>query len=94
MRQSFEHVHKVMRQNNGLSVKDFRKQFNVLDTMRNLDLSLRINFKWCLQKTVSLLFISETQSESTPESDETGYVIEEIVDFVKQLNLEVDNIDS
>lgn len=31
---SFTHLHEAMKQNNELSVKDFWKQFNVLDAVR------------------------------------------------------------
>ncbi|XP_023242991.1 tigger transposable element-derived protein 1-like [Centruroides sculpturatus] len=63
-RRSFAHLHGAMRQNNELSVKDFWKQFNVLDA-----------------------------AESVLETDEIGNVIEEVIDFARQINLEVDSDD-
>ncbi|GFV56500.1 hypothetical protein TNCV_2276381 [Trichonephila clavipes] len=38
-------------------------------------------------------FIAETEAESVSENDETGNVIEEVVDFNRQINLEVDSDD-
>ncbi|GFW57715.1 hypothetical protein TNCV_2926341 [Trichonephila clavipes] len=37
--------------------------------------------------------ITETQAESVPVSEEIGCLIEEVVDFAKQINLDVDSDD-
>ncbi|GFX19022.1 hypothetical protein TNCV_323271 [Trichonephila clavipes] len=39
------------------------------------------------------IFITETDVESVPESDEMGNLIEEVVNLARQINLEVDRDD-
>ncbi|XP_023220465.1 tigger transposable element-derived protein 1-like [Centruroides sculpturatus] len=81
-RRSFAHLHEAMRQNNELFVKDFWKQFNVLDAERIIGQS----WNEVSQKTLN-------EAESVPEPDEIGNVIEEVVDLARQINLEVDSDD-
>ncbi|GFT93041.1 hypothetical protein TNCV_2715531 [Trichonephila clavipes] len=40
------------------------------------------------------IFISETQAQSLPQPDDIGYVIEGILHFARQINLEMDSDDA
>lgn len=96
-RRSFAHLHEAMRQKNELSVKDFWKQFNVLDAVRIIGQSWNevsqktLNGVW--KKLCPFFFTSETQGETISDPEQIDSIIEEVVDIAKQLNLEVDNDD-
>ncbi|GFW13077.1 hypothetical protein TNCV_3330091 [Trichonephila clavipes] len=47
-----------------------------------------------VEKAVPFFFIPETQEKSVPELDEICNVIDEVVNFARQINLEMDNDDS
>ncbi|GFW94328.1 hypothetical protein TNCV_1432631 [Trichonephila clavipes] len=55
--------------------------------------SIRLLFKRYTTRCV-LLSTTETRAESVPEPDETGKVIEEVVNLSRQINLEADSDDA
>lgn len=96
-RRSFAHLHKAMRQNNELSVKEFWKQFNILEAVRIIgeswdEISQKtLNGVW--KKLCPFFFSTETQAEAVPGPDEISNVIKDVVELGRQINLEVDSDD-
>lgn len=92
-RRSFAHLNKAMRKNNELSVKDFWKQFNVLNAVRIIGQSWNevsqktLNGVW--KKLCPFFFTTDTQEELASDSEQIESIIKEVVNIAEQLNLEV-----